>query len=50
MWVVKLRTMRLEGYVARTGEMKNPYNMENLKGRGHSEDLGVDRRIILKWI
>jgi hypothetical protein len=24
--------------------------LENLKGRDHSEDLGVDRRIILKLI
>jgi hypothetical protein len=23
---------------------------ENLKGRNHSEDLGVDERTILKWI
>jgi hypothetical protein len=23
---------------------------ESLKGRGHSEELGVDGRIILKWI
>jgi hypothetical protein len=23
---------------------------ENLKGRDHSEDLGVDGRIILEWI
>jgi hypothetical protein len=23
---------------------------EKLKGKDHSEDIGVDRRIILKWI
>jgi hypothetical protein len=24
--------------------------MENLKGGDYSEDLGIDRRIILEWI
>jgi hypothetical protein len=24
--------------------------LENLKGRDHSENLGVDRKIILEWI
>jgi len=24
--------------------------MENLKGRDHSEDLGIDGKIILQWI
>jgi hypothetical protein len=24
--------------------------LENLKGRDHLEDLGIDRRIILEWI
>jgi hypothetical protein len=24
--------------------------LENLKGRDHSEDLGVDGKIILEWI
>jgi hypothetical protein len=34
------------------GEMRNAYNfwLQNPKGRDHSEDLGVDERIILEWI
>jgi hypothetical protein len=34
------------------GETINAYKIlfENLKGRDHSEYLGVDGRIILKWI
>jgi hypothetical protein len=34
------------------GEMRNAYTIlvENLKGRDHSEDLGVDGKIILEWI
>jgi hypothetical protein len=33
-------------------EMRNAYKiwLENLKGEDHSEDLGVDRRIILECI
>jgi hypothetical protein len=33
-------------------KMRNAYKFwsENLKGRDHSEDLGVDREIILEWI
>jgi hypothetical protein len=32
--------------------MRNAYIIfvENLNGRDHYEDLGEDRRIILKWI
>jgi len=31
-------------HVARVLQMRNPYNtfVENLKGRNHSEDLGVE--------
>jgi hypothetical protein len=34
------------------GEMTNVYRFrsENLKGRVHSEDIGIDGRIILEWI
>jgi hypothetical protein len=34
------------------GVMRNAYKIliENLKGREHSEDLGVDGKIILEWI
>jgi hypothetical protein len=35
------------------GRMRNAYTvfwLENLKGRDHLEDLGVDGKIILEWI
>jgi hypothetical protein len=31
-------------------EMHRIFWLENLKGRNHSEDLGIDRKIILEWI
>jgi hypothetical protein len=50
---VKSRMMRWAGHVARMGntvnEKKNTF-LEWLKGRDHLEDLGIDERIILKWI
>jgi hypothetical protein len=32
--------------------LKNAYKFwsENLKGRNHSEDLGLDMKLILEWI
>jgi hypothetical protein len=43
---------RWVGHEARMEKMGNTCNslVENLKGRDHSEDLAVDRRIILEWI
>jgi hypothetical protein len=34
------------------GKMRSPYNIlsENLKERGHLEDLGLDGRMKLEWI
>jgi hypothetical protein len=50
--VIKSRRMRWSGHVARMGrgEMRTKVWLGNLKGRDHSEDIGVGRRIILKWI
>jgi hypothetical protein len=31
-------------------EMRTSFGQKKLKGRHHSEDLGVDGRIILQWI
>jgi len=43
--------MRWAGYVACMGrEMYTKFWLENLKGRDHSEYLGVGGRIILDWI
>jgi hypothetical protein len=49
--MIKSRRMRWEGHVARMG-VKNEYKIVFRKpeGKTHSEDLGVDERIILKWI
>jgi hypothetical protein len=40
------------GYVARMGNMRNAYKiwLKSLKGRDHSEDLGVDGKVILELI
>jgi len=45
--VIKSRVMRWAGHVARMEAMRNAYNKwsKNLKGRDHSEDLGIDYNI-----
>jgi hypothetical protein len=30
--------------------MHTKFQLENLKGSEHSEDLGIDRKVILGWI
>jgi hypothetical protein len=46
---IRSRRIRWTERVACMGEMRNAYRIlvPTLKGKGHSEDLGVDRRIIL---
>jgi hypothetical protein len=46
---MKSRRIRWSGQVARMGKMKmhTVFWSENLKGRDHSEDLGVDERLII---
>jgi hypothetical protein len=47
-----MNASQYRAYVHRQKEKKNAYKMlvGKPKGRYHSEDLGVDGRIILKWI
>jgi hypothetical protein len=43
--------MRSAWHVQHLGDlMHTKFWWENLMGRDHSEDLGIDVRIILKWI
>jgi hypothetical protein len=44
--------MRWPVHVAHMGEIRNAYKIlvGNLKGRDHSEDLGVEATIILEWM
>jgi hypothetical protein len=49
--VIKSRRMRWAGYAASMGEMRNTiFWLENPKVIDRLEDLGVDEKIILKWI
>jgi hypothetical protein len=50
--VIKSRRMRWAGHVARMGERRGytRFWWENLRERDHLGDLGLDGRIILKWI
>jgi hypothetical protein len=49
--VIKSRRMRWAGNVARMGDMRYAYKAleENLKERGHWEDLAVDGKVTLEW-
>jgi hypothetical protein len=47
--MIRSKRISKAGHVARMGAMRNAM-LENLKGRDHSEDLGVDGRILLKRI
>jgi hypothetical protein len=40
--VITSRRMRWDGHIARMIEMRRAYKIFNLKGRDHSEDIGVD--------
>jgi hypothetical protein len=48
---MKSRLMRLVGHVAYMVQMRNAFKywQEILKERNYSEDLDVDRKIIMEW-
>jgi hypothetical protein len=48
--VVKSRATRWAVHVAHETRNTYKFSSENLKGRGHSEDLGVYGTITLDWI
>jgi hypothetical protein len=50
--VIKSRTPRRAGHVARMGERRGAYRalVGNLREEDQLEILGVDRRTILKWV
>ena len=51
-WLIKSRIMRWSGHVARTGDSRGVYRIlvGNLRERDQLGDLGLDGRIILRWI
>jgi hypothetical protein len=48
--VIRSRRMRWMGHVARMGEIRTKFWSENLKGRDHTEDLGIDEKIIFRMV
>jgi len=50
--VMESKRMEWVGLVERLEEMRNAHSILAGKpeGRDHSEDLGIDKKIILKWI
>jgi hypothetical protein len=52
LWMIKSTRMRWAGLVTRMGERCSAYRvfMGNMRERDNLEGLGLDGRIILKWI
>jgi hypothetical protein len=48
--VIKSRRIRWAEHVACTGEVHTGFWCGDLRERDHTEDLGIDGRIIFKWI
>jgi hypothetical protein len=50
--MIESRRMKWAGHVARMGEMRNAFCIlvGKPERKNHSDDVGVDGRIILKWM
>jgi len=48
--VVRVRILQIPDLVITMVPMRTKFWSENLEGKDHSEDIGVDGKILLRWM